>query len=52
MINIKPNKCTFGMKEGKFLGYLISKNEIVANPEKIEVMINLEHPKTMKEYNN
>lgn len=48
-IKIKPNKCTFGMKEGKFLGYLISKGKITENPEKIEAILNLSHPRTMKE---
>lgn len=47
-IKIKPNKSAFGMKEGKFLWYLISKNGIATNPKKIEAIVNLEHPRTMK----
>ncbi|GJR10431.1 reverse transcriptase domain-containing protein, partial [Tanacetum coccineum] len=36
MINMKlnPKKCSFGMEEGKFLGYIVTSEGIRANPEK------------------
>lgn len=34
----KPNKFFLGMKNGKFLGYQISKDGISANPEKVEAI--------------
>lgn len=34
-MRINPNKCTFGVASGKFLGYMVSSRGIEANPEKI-----------------
>lgn len=48
-IKLKPSKCTFGIKEGKFLGYMISQKGIKPNPEKIEAVRKLEIPKNIKE---
>lgn len=33
-IKVKPNNCTFGMKEGNFLGYLNPKMESLPIPKK------------------
>ncbi|KAK1431463.1 hypothetical protein QVD17_07922 [Tagetes erecta] len=50
-INMKlnPSKCSFGFKEGKFLGHLVSKQDIKANPDKIKVVQEMRSPKTKKE---
>ncbi|KAL0405364.1 UNVERIFIED_CONTAM: Gag-Pol polyprotein [Sesamum latifolium] len=45
----EPNKCTFGVRGGKFLGYIVSERGIEANPEKIEAISRLQSPKTLKE---
>ncbi|GJT93852.1 reverse transcriptase domain-containing protein [Tanacetum coccineum] len=50
-INMKlnPKKCTFGAREGMFLGYMISPEGIKPCPDKIEVVLQLPSPRTIKE---
>ncbi|KAL0405359.1 UNVERIFIED_CONTAM: Retrovirus-related Pol polyprotein from transposon gypsy [Sesamum latifolium] len=48
-MKLNPNKCTFGVRGGKFLGYIVSERGIEANPEKIEAISRLQSPKTLKE---
>ncbi|GJV82164.1 reverse transcriptase domain-containing protein [Tanacetum coccineum] len=50
-INMKLNlkKCSFGVEEGLFLGYLITKQGIKANPTKIKAITELEQPRALKD---
>ncbi|KAL2235215.1 UNVERIFIED_CONTAM: Retrovirus-related Pol polyprotein from transposon [Sesamum indicum] len=48
-MKLNPNKCTFRVGGGKFLGYMISERGIEANPEKIEAILNLKSPSSVKE---
>ncbi|GJY03263.1 reverse transcriptase domain-containing protein [Tanacetum coccineum] len=50
-INIKlnPKKCTFGVEEGTFLGYVVSMKGIQACSKKAEAVIKLQSPRTLKE---
>nr|GEX03715.1 reverse transcriptase domain-containing protein [Tanacetum cinerariifolium] len=49
-INMKLNqKCSFEMEEEQFLGHVVSKKGIKANPSKIQVLTSLQRPKTIKE---
>ncbi|GJY76201.1 reverse transcriptase domain-containing protein [Tanacetum coccineum] len=50
-INMKLNlkKCTFGAVEGMFLGYMIGPVGIKPCPEKIEAVLQLLSPRTVKE---
>ncbi|GKC47883.1 reverse transcriptase domain-containing protein [Tanacetum coccineum] len=50
-INMKlnPKKCSFGIKEGPFLGHLITKQGIKAASSKVKAISNLTSPKTLKE---
>ncbi|KAL0446372.1 UNVERIFIED_CONTAM: Polyprotein P3 [Sesamum latifolium] len=48
-MKLYPSKCTFGVRGGKFLGYMVSEKGIEANPEKIEAIAGLRSPKTLKE---
>lgn len=48
-INLKPEKCTFGVTEGKFLGYIISPERIKPQPKKIEAIRTMRPPKNLKE---
>ncbi|GKB83387.1 reverse transcriptase domain-containing protein, partial [Tanacetum coccineum] len=50
-IDMKPNlkKCTFGAVEGMFLGYMIGPEGIKPCPKKIEVVLQLPSPQTIKE---
>jgi hypothetical protein len=45
-LKLNPEKCVFGVKKGKFLGYLISTKGIEANPSKIEAR--METPNSKK----
>ncbi|GKD01107.1 reverse transcriptase domain-containing protein [Tanacetum coccineum] len=50
-INMKlnPKKCTFGAREGMFLGYMISPEGIKPCPDKTEAVLQLSSPRTIKE---
>ncbi|KAL2237494.1 UNVERIFIED_CONTAM: Transposon Tf2-12 polyprotein [Sesamum indicum] len=48
-MKLNPAKCTFGVRGGKFLGYMISERGIEANPEKISAIMNMRPPKLIKE---
>ncbi|GJZ53077.1 reverse transcriptase domain-containing protein [Tanacetum coccineum] len=50
-INMKlnPKKCTFRAIEGMFLGYMVGPEGIKPCPEKIEVVLQLLSPRTIKE---
>ena len=51
MYNMKLNlsKCAFGVTVGKFLGFMVSQRGIEVNPEKVQVIMELAPPKTVKE---
>ena len=44
-MKLNPRKCVFGIKSGKFLGYLVSQRGIDANPEKVQAVIDLRNQK-------
>ncbi|GJY73717.1 reverse transcriptase domain-containing protein [Tanacetum coccineum] len=50
-INMKlnPKKCSFGVEEGPFLGHLITKHGIKANPSKVKAVTDLDQPRTLKD---
>jgi hypothetical protein len=48
-IKLNPVKCAFGVSSGKFLGYMVSSRGIEANPEKIQAILEMQSPKTMKQ---
>ncbi|GJX60386.1 reverse transcriptase domain-containing protein [Tanacetum coccineum] len=50
-INMKlnPKKCSFGVEEGKFLGYMVTLEGIRANLKKTKAILDLTSPKTLKE---
>ncbi|GJW19149.1 reverse transcriptase domain-containing protein [Tanacetum coccineum] len=50
-INMKlnPKKCTFGAVEGMFLGYMVGPEGIKPCPDKIEAVLQLPSPRTIKE---
>ena len=43
-MKLNPAKCVFGVSSGKFLGHLVSRRGIEANPEKIQAVINMKSP--------
>ncbi|GJX28574.1 reverse transcriptase domain-containing protein [Tanacetum coccineum] len=50
-INMKlnPNKCSFGMEDGKFLGYIVTSKGIRANPKKEKAVMDMPSLKTLKQ---
>ncbi|GJZ17758.1 reverse transcriptase domain-containing protein [Tanacetum coccineum] len=50
-INMKlnPKKCTFGMKEGVFLGYKVNSDGLMVCPDKVEADLGFPSPKCLKD---
>jgi hypothetical protein len=44
-----PEKCVFGVRQGKILGYLVSHRGIEANPTKIQAIINMTPPQSARD---
>ena len=43
-MKLNPNKCTFEVSSGKFLGFRVSHRGIEVNPDKIQAILNMEPP--------
>lgn len=48
-LRMNPNKCTFGVRSGKLLGFLINERGIEADPAKVKAIQEMSAPKTEKE---
>lgn len=48
-IPLNPKKTLFGLEEGKLLGHIISKEGIRIDPTRIEEILNITHPRNIKE---
>lgn len=48
-IKLNPEKCVFEVSSGKFLGFMISHKGIKANPKKIQAIIKMKSPRTLKD---
>ncbi|XP_073130883.1 uncharacterized protein [Henckelia pumila] len=48
-LKLNPSKCTFGVRAGKFLGYMVTRRGIEANLEKIQAIISMSSPKNIQE---
>ncbi|GJZ64876.1 reverse transcriptase domain-containing protein [Tanacetum coccineum] len=48
-MKLNPKKCSFGMEEVKFLGYIMTSEGIRANPEKTKVVVNMPSPSNLKQ---
>ena len=48
-MKLNPSKCVFGVASGKFLGFMVSQRRIEVNPEKVQAIINMASPQTVKE---
>ena len=48
-MKLNPSKCVFGVVSGKFLGFMVSQRGIEANPKKVQAIINMVSPRTVKE---
>lgn len=48
-LKLNSQKCTFEVRGGKFMGYMISEKGIKASPGKIQAIINMKPPQTLNE---
>ncbi|XP_021735093.1 uncharacterized protein LOC110701771 [Chenopodium quinoa] len=48
-MKLNPKKCVFGVRSGKFLGFMVSKRGIDANPTKVQAALDLPEPKTKRD---
>nr|ABA96696.1 retrotransposon protein, putative, Ty3-gypsy subclass [Oryza sativa Japonica Group] len=48
-MKLNPEKCVFGVRAGKLLGFLVSKRGIEANPEKIDAIQQMKPPSSVRE---
>jgi ribonuclease HI len=48
-LRLNPEKCVFGVRQGKILGYLVLHRRIEANPTKIQAIINMTPPQSAKD---
>ncbi|KAL0378388.1 UNVERIFIED_CONTAM: hypothetical protein Sradi_3144300 [Sesamum radiatum] len=46
-MKFNPAKCAFGVRSGKFLGYLVTEKGIEVNPEKIRAIQEMKPPTNM-----
>jgi hypothetical protein len=46
-IHLNPNKCSFCVTLGQFLGFIVSKIRIMVNPLKVEAIVQLPPPHTI-----
>ncbi|GJT56656.1 reverse transcriptase domain-containing protein [Tanacetum coccineum] len=48
-MKLNPKKCSFGIEEGNFLGYIVTSEGIRANPEKVKVVVSMPSPSNLKQ---
>jgi hypothetical protein len=48
-MRLNPAKCSFGIQAGKFLGFLLTRRGIEANPNKCQAIIDMKSPSNIKE---
>jgi hypothetical protein len=48
-LKLNPEKCVFGVRRGRVLGYLVSVKGIEANPDKINSIVHMKPSQPRKE---
>ena len=48
-ISLNPKKSLFVLEEGKLLGHIISKDGIKIDPDRIQAILQIPHPRNIKE---
>jgi len=48
-LRLNPAKCTFKVKSGKLLGFIVSQKEIEVDPEKVKSILEMPKPRTEKQ---
>ncbi|KAJ9542393.1 hypothetical protein OSB04_028899 [Centaurea solstitialis] len=49
LMKLNPIKCSFGVRAGKFLGYMVTQRGIEASPEQIKAIVEIQSPRNVKE---
>jgi len=49
-LRLNPAKCTFRVKSGKLLGFIVSQKGIEVDPDKVRAVLEMPHPQTEKEF--
>lgn len=47
-LRLNPNKCTFGVRSRKLLGFIVSQREIEVDPDKVKAIQSMPAPRTKK----
>jgi len=48
-LRLNPAKCTFGVRSGKLIGFIVSQKGIKVDPDKVRAILEMPHPCTEKE---
>ena len=48
-IRLNPHKCVFYVQSGRLLGFFVSKQGICVDPSKVEAIINLPPPSSLRQ---
>ena len=48
-MKLNPAKCAFGVRSGKFLSFMVNNHRIKANLSKVQALLDLQSPETMKD---
>ena len=48
-LSLNPKKTLFGLQEGKLLGHIISEEGIKVDPKRIDGILKISHPRSLKE---
>lgn len=48
-MKLNPNKCAFGVRAGKFLGYMVTERGVEVNPEKVHAIVDMKPLRNIKE---
>ncbi|CAA0840378.1 Uncharacterized mitochondrial protein AtMg00860, partial [Striga hermonthica] len=48
-MKLKPSKCAFGVRAGRFLGYIVTERGIEANKDKVQAILDMAPPKNVRE---
>ena len=48
-MRLNPTKCTFEVKSGKLLGFIVSQKGTEVDPEKVKAILEMPEPRTKKQ---
>ncbi|RDX73390.1 Retrovirus-related Pol polyprotein, partial [Mucuna pruriens] len=48
-LRLNPEKCSFGVHAGKFLGFMLTERGIEANPDKCQAVVKMRSPRNVRE---